>query len=729
MRLLAAVDSGPTSGFLPPAEHQVLVFLAQLAVILVLARLLGQLMRSIGQPAVIGELAAGLILGPSALGVVAPDVYGWLFPSDAVQSAMLFSVGWLGVLLLLVITGFEIDLRLIRKLGRAAGWVSVSSLVVPMAFGFAVGLAMPVLFLGEADDRLFFALFMGVALSISSLPVVAKVLTELGLMRRNFAQLTMAVATVNDVVGWILLGLIAGLVQSGTLSLSDLGTTLGALAGFLVLAFTVGQVVVNGVFRRLQRRQSGQAAGVAFIVILALVAGVATQAIGVEAVLGTFVVGMLVGRSNFRQREAERHLETATLSVFAPLFFATAGLRVDLSLLNERDVLVWSLVVVGVASISKFLGAILGGMKSHLAFRESAALGVGLNARGALEIVVAAVGLSLGILNRASYSVVVLMAMATSIMAPPMLRALTRGWRGSTEEQQRLDQEEKLDRNVFLRPEKVLLASRGLSRSLTAARILDLAWPSGGKISVISVSSGKPSDMQEVRSVFTRHDAKMQKVRGKDVVQTLRKQASLGYSALTLGADKGSQIDTHLVSCLADGLLAAVDIPMVIVRQGVGVQKPPFEGLVRRIVVPVSGTVASRAAQEFAFSLASNVRAEVQLLHVVTSSSGATERRWRPGNLYAPEREQPDVVHRLMRTAEGLAGESGANTQSFIRESGTPANSIIGLALERDAEMIVLGAEVRVAEGRPFLGHNAEGVIREAPCTVVVIANPSKPRA
>lgn len=717
-------------GFSPPGDHQVLVFLVQLVVLLLLAKLLGRLMRAIGQPSVIGELGAGLVLGPSVLGVIAPEAHGWLFPDDLVQSAMLFSLGWLGVLLLLVITGFEVDLKLIRKLGPAAGWISVSSLLVPMGFGLAVGFLMPALFLGEADQRLFFALFMGVALSISSLPVVAKVLRELGLMRRNFAQLTLAVATVNDVVGWILLGLVAGLVQSGTLSLSDLGTTMGALAGFLVLAFTGGQALVNGVFKRLQRRRAGQTASVTFIVILALVAGVATQAIGVEAVLGTFVVGMLVGRSSFRQREAERHLETATLGIFAPLFFGTAGLQVDLSLLNQQEVLAWSLVVVGVASVSKFIGAIMGGLKSRLGFRESAALGVGLNARGALEIVVAAVGLSLGILNDASYSVVVLMAMATSMMAPPMLRVITHGWRGSAEEQERLDLEEKLGRNILVRPDRVLLASGGHSGSLTAARVLDLAWPADGEITVISVSSaGKPVDMGPLESVFTRHEPRIQKARGKDLVQTLHRHAAVGYSALVLGAEKEDLDGAYLVTGLVDAMLAAVGIPTIIVRQGEIPERLPFGGPVRRIVVPVSGTAASRTAQEFAFSLAANVRAEVQLLHVVTRSSGSgAERRWWPGIAYAQVRDRSGSADRLVRAAEAFAREQGTTTQSFIRESGTPAHSIIDLARERGAEMIVVGAEVRLAEGRPFLGHNAEGIIREAPCTVVVVANPSGAR-
>ena len=176
----------------PPSEHQLLVFWVALLVIFVTAKLFGMAMKRIGQPAVVGELAAGLVLGPSILGRISPDITGWLFPDDDAQTAMLFTVGWIGVLLLLVATGFETDLGLIRRLGSAATAVSAGSLLVPMAAGLAVGWFIPAAFLGDDTSRLVFALFIATALSISSLPVIAKILGEMGLMRRNFGQLTLA---------------------------------------------------------------------------------------------------------------------------------------------------------------------------------------------------------------------------------------------------------------------------------------------------------------------------------------------------------------------------------------------------------------------------------------------------------------------------------------------------------------------------------------------------------
>ncbi|MFP5487066.1 MAG: cation:proton antiporter, partial [Acidimicrobiia bacterium] len=226
--------------FIAPSEHEILVFLVQVTVMLSLARILGQASRRIGQPAVVGELTAGVIVGPSVLGRVAPDAFNWLFPADAVQSGMLFTVGWLGVMLLLVVTGFETDLALISRLGRAAVLVTVGSLALPFALGLGSGFLAPDALLGNDSERLTFALFLAAALTISSLPVIAKILTDLELLRRNFGQLTLAVGMANDVIGWVLLGLIAGIASSGAFDLGKLLTTVAYLTVFLLAAVLVG---------------------------------------------------------------------------------------------------------------------------------------------------------------------------------------------------------------------------------------------------------------------------------------------------------------------------------------------------------------------------------------------------------------------------------------------------------------------------------------------------------
>ncbi len=182
----------------PIEEHALLLFFVQFTLLLALARSLGALMVRIGQPSVVGEIGAGVLLGPTLLGRVWPEGAAWLFPPEAEQSAMILVVGWVGILLLLLLTGFETDLDLIRQSGRAAVLVSTGSIAVPFVFGLALGGALPGDFLGEGTSRTVFALFLATALSISWLPVIAKILGELGLTRRTFGQLTIAAGMAND---------------------------------------------------------------------------------------------------------------------------------------------------------------------------------------------------------------------------------------------------------------------------------------------------------------------------------------------------------------------------------------------------------------------------------------------------------------------------------------------------------------------------------------------------
>jgi Kef-type K+ transport system membrane component KefB len=192
-----------------PDEHMMLVFWVDLVVLAVTARLLGALMRRVGQPSVVGELCAGLLLGPSLLGKALPGAEHWLFPGSVAQSGLILVVATVGIVMMLIYTGFETDLVLIRTLGRAVALVAGFSVLLPLGLGLATGTLMPDSFVAQ-HGRGLFVLFIGAALAISSLPVIAKILSEMRLTRRNFGQVILAAGMANDVVGWLLLGALAG---------------------------------------------------------------------------------------------------------------------------------------------------------------------------------------------------------------------------------------------------------------------------------------------------------------------------------------------------------------------------------------------------------------------------------------------------------------------------------------------------------------------------------------
>lgn len=711
-----------------PSEHQLLVFWTQLLVLLLIARLLGQVMRRIGQPAVVGQLGAGLLLGPSVLGQVAPDVLSWLVPDDPLQSGMLFAVSWIGILLLLIETGFETDLALIRRLGKATALVSAGSIVLPLIAGLFVGAALPGVFRGELDDPTVFALFVGAALSISSLAVAGQVLSELRLMRRNFGQITLAAGMANDVVGWVILGIVAALAAAGEIAVGPLAVTVVGIAVLYGGGLTFGQQVVDRVLREVRRRNVNQTGYITVVVLIALVFGVATQVIGAEAVLGAFVAGIIIGRSKFQQPEARETLERITAGLFAPIFFATAGLRVDLGLLADAQVFRWAIVVVAAATATKFVGAYLGAHLAGLPRREGVLLGVGLNPRGTLEIVIATVGLSLGVFNPTSYTVILLMAILNSMAAPPLLRVLARSWHGTDEEQRRLQREESVSHNVMVRSHRLLLPSQGGINSIVAAQVLHFAWLEDVEATVLSVGpDANEAGVQAVVNIFDDRPVSVVRVASEGASDAILGEARLGYGAIGIGAPESSE-GPWILSPVVDELLNESSIPLVIVRRARNLDRP-LPGAFARALVPVSAVPWSRAAQEIAFNLSANIGTEVLLTHVVTPSTTAAgdARERRAGTTTQTTDPRSDVSTKLTDRAEAFADELGARARTITRSGASPAEKIIAAAAEEEVDLVVLGANLRRIEGQPFLSALVEQVLEECDATVVVVATPSGP--
>lgn len=723
-------------------EHQQLLFWCELLAILVVARALGAVLRRWGQPAVVGELAAGVVLGPSVLGHVWPSAFSWLFPLDKVQSGAVNAVGWLGIAFLLVLTGFETDLGMVRRLGRAAGSVATGALLLPFAGGLVVGAAVPTFFLGRHAHRGVFVLFMALAMSISSLPVIAKVLSDLDLMRRDFGQVTVAVGMVNDLVGWLALGVISGLATGAGFSASDLAVTLAAVVLLVGGGLTLGQRGVDRLLRAVRTRSESATDALVTTVLVVLAVAALAQAAGIEAVLGAYVAGIVLGRSRFGHPQLREHLESVTYGVLAPVFFATAGLKLDLGTLAHPATAMWGGIVLAVAVMGKFVGAYLGARGGRLPRREALSLGSALNARGAVEVVIATVGLSLGILSSTAFTAIVLLALVTSIMAPPLLRQIVKDWPGTDEERRRLEREELLARNLLVRSGRLLLPSRGRPNSLAAAEILHATWPLDVGVTVLSVGhEGEAPVLDALAEVFDGRDVEVRQATDADALAVLLQESRLGYQAIGMGAAEVSA--DGLLSPVVDDLLAESPIPLVLVKRGSrhGPTTPPA---LARALVPVSGSPSSRTAQEIAFSMSANHGTEMVLTHVINrpevvaagvgaaghgTSSVGQRAKGRSHSL--PVANQEPGTQRGVRTADAvleeavaLAGQFGVGARTHALSGASVAEEILAAAEDVGADLIFLGATVRRLEGRPFLGHNVEHVLEHAETAVVVVATP-----
>ncbi len=406
-------------------EHQLFLFLAEVAVLVLAARLGGELALRIGVPQVVGELAVGICLGPSLFGLLWNDGFAALFPADPAQRNLLEIMGWLGVIFLVIVSGLETRLEILRRASRAvlSGWFG--GFTLPFAMGFGLGWLVPAELIGPGISRPVFALFMATAMSISAIPVIARILLDLDLLKTRIGMVILSTATADDTVGWIILAVITGLASAAhRVDLPTVLTSLLGTAAFLLLAATVGRRVVDWSLRNAARLRLPYAQLTAILVLVLLGAAV-TQAIHVHLVLGCFVTAILVARSPDLERSSVEAIRTLGMAFFVPFFFSYTGIKVDLTTVTGSAIPV-AVAAVVVAYLGKLLGGGLGARAGGLPRWEAAAVGVGLNARGAMELVIAAVGLSIGVLTPAMFAIIVLIAATTTLTAAPMLKYCVR---------------------------------------------------------------------------------------------------------------------------------------------------------------------------------------------------------------------------------------------------------------------------------------------------------------
>ncbi|HEY4167961.1 MAG TPA: cation:proton antiporter, partial [Reyranella sp.] len=445
-------EGAPGGGLSPEA-----LLLAQVLLLVVGGRLLGELMYRIGQPSIIGQILAGVLLGPTFLGTVWPQAEAALFPASAEQNAMINGVSQLGILFLLLLAGMETDLGLAYRLRRTAASVSLAGIAVPFVCGFALGMLVPAELLPDPGKRLVAALFLGTALSISSLKIVATVVREMNFMRRNVGQLIVASAVIDDTAGWVIIAITLGIATTGSVNLPSLAVTVIGTLVFLGVCLTVGRRAAFEVIRWTNDSLHSDLPVTTAIITIMGVLALITAGIGVQTVLGAFVAGLLIGQSPILTKQIDEQLRGLTTALFMPVFFGVTGLHTDLRVLADPETLALTAGLVVIASVGKFGGAFLGATLNGMSRAEALALGFGMNARGSTEVIVATIGLGVGVLDERLFSVIVTMAIITTLIMPPTLRWALARLPIKPEEQQRLAREEYEEESFLAKLERILL--------------------------------------------------------------------------------------------------------------------------------------------------------------------------------------------------------------------------------------------------------------------------------
>jgi Kef-type K+ transport system membrane component KefB/nucleotide-binding universal stress UspA family protein len=712
------------SGSFTAAPHgDILHLLVMITVLLVVARGLGELSSRLGQPSVIGEIMAGVLLGPSVLGSISPTLVSWTVPQNATQGHLLEVVGLIGVMFLLVVIGFETDLALIRQKARIAFAAAVGGLVLPLAGGLLLGYLFPADLIPGSGNRLVFALFLAAALSITAIPVLAKVLRDLGLMRRDAGQTMIASAMIDDITGWTLLGIVTSLAALGRVVPAAIVQSVLTVVGFVLITAFLGRFIVTRSLAFVQDRMTSENRLLTLVVTLAFAWGAFTQALGLEPVLGAFAVGILFGRMRRLPPEVPQKLEGLSLGIFGPIFFAIAGLKVDITSLAQPRLLWLTVLVVGVATASKTVGAYLGAR--YLAQQghwTALAFGSGLNARGAVGIIVASIGLSLGILGQPVYSMVVVMAIVTSLMAPFALRYVMRRVEPEADEAARLRREETAAGSLVSSIRRVLLPVRprggvhGGAQTIEAVLLGHLARHHGLAVTLLSVANrdqrAQSVDFLNQLEPLFGGDTSVTKrvVEDPDPAAAVLNEAQRDYDLVVLGAREVDSTSEALFGGVVDEIVRLVGIPSLVVR-GAAVDS---DWRPRRIVIPTDGTPYSRRAAELAYAVA-EPDALVTVVHVVQSDSST--------HATGTDRAATKLeIGRQLTDDLRQVGESlGIATETEVRLGPAPEDAILATARRVDADLVVLGTGVRAASSRLFLGPRVERILNACPCPVVVV--------
>jgi len=761
--LLTAAPVWAAEGGKGPSDA---IFFAQIITLMVVGRVLGEAMLRLRQPAVMGQLIAGLLLGPSFFGFLFPDLQHALFPKNTEQKAMIDAISQFGILLLLLLTGMETDLKLVRKTGRASLFASLMGIVIPFLCGVGLGEMLPDSMLPDPGKRLITSLFLGTALSIASVKIVAMVVREMNFMRRVVGQVILASAIIDDSVGWIIVSIIFSLALHGSIETVSLAQSVIGTIVFMVASLTIGRRAVFFIIRWVNDTFVSEFAVITAILVIMGVMALITYLIGVHTVLGAFVAGLLVGESPILTRHIDEQLRGIITAFFAPVFFGIAGLTADLTILADPKIALFTIGLILIASVGKFTGAFVGAELGGLTKREGFALACGMNARGSTEVIIATVGLSMGALNQDLFTMIVAMALLTTMAMPPTLRWALSRIPMRKEEKQRLDREELEARGFVPNLERLLLAIDDSPNGQFASRVAGvlagthgmpttvLHIPDSGKIEGTmpdnSEKMGVPPDKKkdEESKGSARKTEKTEKriekaEKAGDTVQqaaaeikdkqkseekvdasvevttivheqpspaTIAEEAKKGYDAFIIGLEATSKRSADFDSGVAN-LARGFDGPLIIAAARDDLEKKPNSEF--SVLVPVNGTEPSRRAAEVAITLARATKAPVTVLYVAARTAGRRGMRRGIRN----RRNEEAILKDIVAIADGY----NMSIRTAVVAEPAADEAILREIERRSHNLVVMGVGRRPGE-RLFFGDTTAALLEKSERSLLFVA-------
>jgi len=705
------------------------VFFLAVAIVMVAARAAGAVTVRLNQPRVMGEVIAGIALGPTIFGAVAPEVQAALFPEDVIP--IIGVVANLGLIFYMFLVGLELDPAQLRGRVTQALAISNASVALPMVLGMAAAVPTYAL-VGPDDDFVPFALFMGVAMSITAFPVLARILVERRLLKRPVGALAMAAAAIDDVSAWFLIALALAVATAG--SASDVLQTVLLAAAFCVLMFTLVRPLIGRVSDAYDEAGRVPGGWIAAIFAGVLLSAYATETIGIALIFGAFIMGMVMPRHAGLTEDVTGRIEDFVVTLLLPLFFTYTGLRTDIGLLDRPELWLLTLALIAVAIVGKLVGAMVAARIVGFGWRESAVIGTLMNTRGLTELIVLNLALEAGVISEALFAALVIMALVTTFMAGPLLRLLDpRNELGAPveEELEEARDESQAAFPALVVPERAILVApqsgsalaqlRGLAASLARAEpprelILGrLVRPPRG------AAAGVRGGLQSENRLLAKAASEVAKARDELIAEGIVAR-SVAFISPDPGADLtriatregvdlvlldgrrpllGEGIPRGDVGALLDE--APCDVAVLVAREdedvAIGASGKP-------VVVPFGGSEHDWAALELGAWLASATGAPLQLL----GAAGQTD-------------ETAKVTRRLADAGLLVQRYAGVLAEPVVAEPGG-----IGV-LERAAEAGLLAIGLSERWRSEGLGPTRSEIARAAVAPVLFVRRGSRPGA
>jgi Kef-type K+ transport system membrane component KefB/nucleotide-binding universal stress UspA family protein len=683
-----------------------LLLLVQVAIILALSRVIGALFRRMNQPQVVGEMLAGIMLGPSLFGWLAPMASAAIFPPGSIVYLNVLSQ--VGVIFFLFLVGLELDPKLIRNRGHTAVVISHVSIVAPFLLGTALTLLLYRRLFNHSPHMQFtsVALFIGASMSITAFPVLARILTERNLHKSKVGAVTITCAAVDDVTAWCLLALVIGIARANGIS-SGLYT-----AGWATLYVLVMFFGVRPFLRRLQLVHERQGrlsqAMVGAILLMVLVSAYITEVIGIHALFGAFLLGAIMPKGSEFVKTLTEKLEDFTVVFLLPIFFAFTGLKTRIGVLDNGEMWFYCGLVILVACAGKFGGSTLAARACGMPWREAGAIGILMNTRGLMELVILNVGRELGVITDAVFAMMVIMALTTTALTTPILH-----W---VYPRKLMEKEQVFDITPGY---KVLIPVSLPSSGVSLVRLAHALTADDEDRQILALALKRPVDrdafrtgldldelpekaesLQPLLSEAANLDIKVTSVAfvSRDVPSDIARTARLRNVDLILMGFHNPVYTSSILGGTVHRVLTGSDSDVAIfVERG--------DSLPRTILVPFLGSKHDRLALELAGRMARNIKASVTLLHV-TPPNELVKSAGTDGARAMSERMMSDPSHPLPVTLRTIEGES-------------PVEVVIEQA--KEFELVVIGVAEEWGLESQMLGFRAERVAREVPGSLLIV--------